>query len=121
MGRSSPASETACHRTCRTLSSECPTIGGETPTEQRGVRSAASWLARCAHCAPLPQPRGSRFVELPGGCLHTTPAPNPGTLQKPCSCPPPKGPRPTNSPQDPHTPPPPHRKSTRPHSRHPAN
>src|SRR5699024_10376372 len=34
----------------------CSATGGAIPSGEFSVRSAASWLTRCASCAPLPQP-----------------------------------------------------------------
>src|SRR5699024_6025949 len=69
----SAASETACRRAAVHLPA-CSATGGAVPPETCGVRSAASWLTRCASCAPLPQPTPSGcpvlgVVQPPWGCL----------------------------------------------------
>ena len=67
----SAASETACRRAAVHLPA-CLATGGGAPPDESGVRSAASWLTRCASCAPLPQPTPSGCPDLgvvqpPGG------------------------------------------------------
>src|SRR5690625_3020135 len=73
---------------CRRLAT-----GGAVPSGEFGVRSAASWLTRCASCAPLPQPTPSGclvlgVVEPPSGHRflrrgRTVSAVCPGTLREP--------------------------------------
>src|SRR5690625_4919773 len=64
----SAASETACRRAAVHLPA-CLAVGGAVPSGESGVRSAASWLTRCASCAPLPQPTP---FGMPGlGCGRT--------------------------------------------------
>src|SRR5690625_4113140 len=71
---------------------------GEAPADGCGVRSAASWLTRCASCAPLPQPTPSGcpaldVVQPPSGCpaldvVHPpSGCPSLGVVQPPSGCP----------------------------------
>src|SRR5690625_4313336 len=70
MGRSERSERDSLPPSGGALLSRRSATGGAVPSGESGVRSAASWLTRCASCAPLPQP-------TPSGC------PSPGVVQPP--------------------------------------